>query len=86
MRKEKCDKASAIAVECSRVNKKSYLHKRELHMLSLRSLAFACLNMRREDAFSANAGSADMARTATTATVDKAARRVLIFLTIVAQL
>ena len=36
-------------------NDESYLPQRELHMLSLRSLAFACLNMRREDAFSANA-------------------------------
>ena len=63
-----------------------YLPKIELHALSLRSLVFACLNMRREDAFSANALSADMARKAATATVDKAARRVLIVLTIVAQL
>ena len=55
---------------------------RELHTPSLRSLAFACLNMRREDAFSANALSADMARMATTAMADKVARRVLIFLTI----
>ena len=55
---------------------------RELHAPSLRSSAFACLNMRREDTFSANALSVDMARTATTATADKVARRVLIFLTI----
>ena len=63
-----------------------YLPMRELQPLSLRSLVLDCLSILREDAFSAIARSADMARTAATATVDKAARRVLIFLTIVAQL
>ena len=47
-------------------------------------MAFACLNMRREEAFSeeeAIACSADVTRTARMATKDKAARRVLTLLT-----